>query len=440
MRVQGLAVGVRKVVFGGFLVLVAGCATPPDLKPLEASILNRPARLEPALAGSDFGRAVARAVAASPAVGRSQAALREREADLLASGGTALPELSLGLRPDGGIGFGVSAFASISQLVFDAGAGKAQERAAEARVLGGVAGRIEARSQATFAAVAAWAEVATAARLVEAAEASLAALEETERRIAERTEAGAGASSDLLVAQSRLANERASVVEARTALARAEAAFVEVFGQSPRAGLGLPPRSPSLPAGGLADSPLLLQGRAEVLAAEADLAAAQAGRVPALSVQVTGTEGRDGLTAGPRADQTVAPTRRTTARVAAAEARLEARKVDLDAATRELESRLNRLRAEQAAALDRLEAARAASDANRANVTAAREQFDVGRRSLIELLDAEREALASERMRIIAERDRVLSGHALLAVTGDILAVFGIDATGPQHAPRDGAS
>jgi outer membrane protein TolC len=58
--------------------------------------------------------------------------------------------------------------------------------------------------------------------------------------------------------------------------------------------------------------------------------------------------------------------------------------------------------------------------------------FEVGRSDLIALLDAERETLSSELARIAAERDKVVAGHALLAVTGDILAVFGIDAVEPK--------
>ena len=422
-----------KVWSFGLVVILAlsACATPPDLAPLEMVLRERPARLAPSLAGTDFGQTVARAVAQSPAVGRSQAALREREADLLAARGVGLPQMSLGLRPGGGVGFEVAAFAAITQLVFDAGAARARERAAEARVLGGVAGRIEARSQAAFAAVSAWAEVAAARRRLSVAQGSLESLEVTVARIAERTAAGAGATSDLLTAQGRLANERAQVVEESTAVARAEAAFVEIFGHAPAAELGLPPLAPALPAGGLDESPLMLQARAAVLAAEADLTAVRAGRVPALSMQISGAPG-EGLSSGPVAEQAVAPVQNATARMAAAEARLEARQVDQDATRRDLAGRLNRLLAEAAGAAARLSAAQAAVEANRANLTAARDLFEVGRSDLIALLDAEREALASERARILAERDQAVAGYALLAVTGDILAVFGIHAAGPD--------
>ncbi len=413
------------------ILALAACATPPEIAPLRAEVTARSTRLPHSLADSNFGQAIARAVAGSPEVGRSQASLREREADLLAAGGLGLPQLSLGLRPGGGAGFEVAAFSAITQLVFDAGAGRARERAAEARVLGGEAGRIEAQAQAAFGAVTIWAEVAATRELLAVARASLGALEELEAQIAERTAAGAGSSSDLLTAQGRLANDRAGVVEAETSVARAEAAFTEIFGHPPAAQLDLPPEAPVLPDGSLDDTPLILQARAGVLAAEADVAAARAGRMPALSVQVTGTAG-DGLSSGPVVEQDVVPSRGMTARITAAEARLDARHVNLDATQRELQSRLNRLGAEATGAKTRLAAARAAVEAARANLSAARELFEVGRSDLIALLDAERETLASERAMIAAECDKVVAGHALLTVTGDILAVFGIDAIGPE--------
>jgi adhesin transport system outer membrane protein len=413
------------------LLALAACATHPVIAPLRAEVTARLTRLPPSLADSNFGQAIARAVAGSPEVGRSQASVREREADLLAAGGLGLPQLTLGLRPGGGTGFEVAAFSAITQLVFDAGAGRARERAAEARVLGEVAGRIEAQAQAAFAAVAIWAEVAATRELLAAARASLGALEEIGVQIAERTAAGAGSSSDLLTAQGRLANDRAGLVEAETSAARAEAAFTEIFGHPPTARLDLPPGAPAMPDSSLDDTPVILQARAGVSAAEADLAAARAGRMPALSVQVTGTAG-DRLTSGPVVEQDVAPSRGVTARMTAAEARLDARHVNLDATQRELQSRLNRLRAEATGAEARLVAARAAVEANRANLTAARELFEVGRSDLIALLDAERETLASECALIMAERDKVVAGYALLAVTGDILAVFGIAAIPPE--------
>jgi outer membrane protein, adhesin transport system len=327
-------------------MLLAGCVTPPDLASLDTAVTDRQARIPATLAGTTFGRAVSASVAQSPTLGRGDAALQEAEAGLLAQEGAFLPRLSVGLRP-GDTGFRISSFASISQLIYDGGASAAGLTAASARVLGGVAGRSEAASRAAMAAVTAWADVATARHLVRAAEASLSALEATVAQIEERAAAGAGSSADTLTARSRLANERAAVVAARSEVARAEAVFIEVFGQTPAIGLDLPPLAPA-PPGESPPAPVILQAEAALLAADADLAAAEAARFPSLSLTVSAVPGADAV-AGLASEQLLAPSRGRAARVAAAEARVAARRTDLDATRRELASRQRIMAAERAA-------------------------------------------------------------------------------------------
>jgi outer membrane protein TolC len=250
-------------------------------------------------------------------------------------------------------------------------------------------------------------------------------LEATTSQVEERSLGGLGSSVDALTAQSRLANDRAAVVAARSEASRAEAIFIETFGQVPAPDLSLPPQAPPAPAGGAAESPMLHVAAAELLAAQAEYAAALAGRVPSLSIRVSAVPGAQAAT-GLASEQLLSPARGRAARIAATQARIDARRVDLDATKRELESRSRILTAELLAVTDRLTATSAARDANRANLKVAQEQFQAGRRSLIELLDAEREALASERQQILAEHDRVMLGYAVLAATGDILDVFGV--------------
>jgi adhesin transport system outer membrane protein len=408
-----------------FTALLSACATPPDLTALETAVMTRGARLPASLADSAFGRSVRQAVTNSPTLGRGQAALREAEAGLLAESGAFLPQISMGLRPQGSGGLSMTSFGAISQLLYDGGASNARETAARARVMGGLAGQLDAGFNAALLAVEAWSAVATARALVRVSEASLASLEVTTAQIEDRSSAGLGSSVDALTARSRLANDLAAVVAARSEATRAEAIFIETFGHEPAPGLLLPPQAPQAPDSGAAGSPTLQRAEAEVLAAEAEHAAALAGRVPSLSVSVSAIPGAQAV-AGLASEQLLSPSRGRTARLAEAEARIDARRVDLDATRRELESRLRILTAELLAVADRLAATNAAREANRANLKVARDQFQAGRRSLIELLDAEREALASERQQILAEHDRAVLGYAVLAATGDILDVFGV--------------
>jgi outer membrane protein, adhesin transport system len=405
-------------------MLLGACATPPDLTALETAVVTREPRLPASLAEGAFGQAVVQAVTASPTLGRGEAVLREAEAGFLAESGAFLPQISVGLRPDGSGIIGVTAFGAISQLLYDGGAGAARETAARARVLGGMAGRRDAASRAALEAVEAWTDVVTARALLQASEASLASLEATSAQIEERAAAGLG-SGEALTARSRLANERAAMVAARSDVVRAEAVFVEIFGHLPASRLPMPPRAPTLPEAGADGSPSLRRAEAEVLAAEAEQAAALAGRLPTVSTGLSAVPGSQAA-AGLTSEQVLSPSRGRVARVTAAEARVEARRVDLVATRREIKSRLRILTAQARAATDRLAAAVTATEANRENLSVARDQFEAGRRSLVELLDAEREALASERQRILAEHDRAVLGYAMLAVTGDILDVFGV--------------
>lgn len=413
--------------------LLSACATSPDLTELETAVVHREARLPASLAGGVFGRTVSQAVMSSPTLGRGEAALREAEANLLAEGGDFLPQITVGLRPQETSGFSVASLGTISQLIYDGGASEARETAARARVIGGVSGRLDAGSRAALSAVEAWAGVATARALLQVSESSLISLEATTAQIEERSAAGLGSGVDALTARSRLANERAAVVAARAEVTRVEAIFIEVFGHAPSPSLALPPQAPRVPEAGVEGSPMLRSVEAEVLAAKADYSAALAGRVPSLSVTVSAVAGAAAV-AGLASERLLAPARGLNARVAAAEVRIQARQVDLDATRREIESRLRILSAEQGAVIDRLAAAQVATEANRANLAMARDQFEAGRRSLIELLDAEREALASERQRILAQHDRSVLGYATLSVTGDILDVFGVSLLAPAEA------
>ncbi|MCX8226344.1 MAG: TolC family protein [Sulfitobacter sp.] len=386
---------------------------------------QREVRVSALLTDGIFGRSVASAVMSSPALGRGAAALREAQAGLLAETGAFSPQISLGLRPKNQAGFGSSVFVSVSQIIYDGGASVSRKTAAHARVLGGVAGQLDAGSQAALTAVETWAAVARARALVIVADASLAALETTTAQIEERTGAGLGSSADALTAQSRLANDRVAVVAARSEVARAEAVFAEVFGQPPMSNLNLPAIAPKAPSGGTEGNPTLRRAEAAVLAAQAEHTATLAGRMPTLSLAVSATPGSDAIV-GFASERLLSPSNGHTARIAIAKARIGARQAELDATQRELESRLRILSAEVQAVGERLTSTRNATEANRANLVVAREQFHAGRRSLIELQDAEREALASERQKILAEYEQAVLGYAVLAATGDILDVFGV--------------
>ena len=427
------AVALSLATAGTFLL--GACAEPPSLDRLESSLSAAPLSADPAVSSSAFGRAVAASVRVNPRLGRSGASLAEDQADLLVARSSYVPELSVGVRQGGGGGFSLTPFIGLTQIIFDAGGGKARKRAAEARVLGGQAEQINAAAEATMEAVTAWTEVVTARKALYTTEVTVSELENILSRIEARAAGGAASETDLLTARSRIATERTAVAEARAQLARAEAVYVELFRAPPGPDMQLPPDAPTLSNGNLDHSPLLQQAEAERLAAQSELAAAKSALLPAIGAQISAEKGGS-VTSGLTAEQTVTPAGPKNARIAAAEARLQARQIDLDATRRDIISRLRIISAEQASAMERAATASAATEANLANLSAASQQFDVAGRSLIELLDAQREASASERQRLVAEKDRVLLGYQALAVTGDILDLFQIRLEEPSPPAR----
>lgn len=292
--------------------------------------------------------------------------------------------------------------------------------------------RFDAGSQAAMEAVEAWANVVTARRLLDISESALARLEDIAGQIDERSSAGAGSNVDALTARSRVENGREAVVTARTNVTRAEAVFAAVFGHKPGRGIGLPPRAPAPPAEGAVGSPVLLRAEAELAAARAALAVAEAGRVPPVSAQVTAVGPDWDVDGAPVSNYLLAPSRSVRTRIAIAQARVQAQEAELRQVRKELDRQLLIQRAEIGAAGQHVEVARRAAEANRQNREAAHDQFRIGRRSLVELLDVEREALAAEERLITAEHDRVLLGYAALAVTGDLMDAFGVALPSPQ--------
>lgn len=414
-------------------MVICSCAPVPVVAPLAQAVQDRPARIPPTLAQGRFGQAVNRAVDESPLLARSDAELDEASAQIRGARAGLFPTISVGLElPVSGASW--EPVVSLTQLVFDAGSLRARTRAAEARLVGRAAARLDAASEATLEAVEAWAGVVTARNLLAANENSLRNLEDMSAQISARARAGAGSSANVLTARGRVENQRVIVAGAAAEVARAEAIFAEVFRERAGPAIGFPPPAPALPSPTAGDSPILLAVQAELLAAEADLVAARAGLIAPINVSLS-TDSVENATAVIAADDALPISGRRAARVVELEARVGVRSADVAAARREVDRRIAVLLAERSAAGLRLQAAQRAALSNRESVTTARAQFDIARRSLLELLDTEREALAAETQLIIAERDNSVLGYALLAATGDVLDLFGIELEARHDLP-----
>lgn len=430
----------RALLLSAALALTA-CAEPPDLKPVEQAFAPGTAglganRVKSSIIQTDFGRRVAQAVRTAPALTSADATLREARAAELAASGAFLPTVSFGAeataeRVSGASSKGVSPYVRVSQLVYDGGASRSETAAAAARVYQAQGSRLEKASATALSAVEAWQAVITRRKLLDLAQENLAVHRDFVTQIAEVASAGAGVQSELLTAKARLADAETGAVDARASLDRAEATFTEIFGTAP-GGLAAPPRAPALPGSRdtvIAESPRMRAITARKAAAEAELSASEARKLPSVSLGATGLRAAGGG-ADTKLDLSVNYAldtgRKRAAASEAAKARLDAIAAEADGLSREIARALDFVRSDQKAGAERVRAARAAARANAETVAAARDEFSVGRRSLLEVLDAQRDYVAAQSTQIRAEEEYFLTDYAALSLTGDILDVFGI--------------
>lgn len=421
-------------------ISLAACTAPPpregDLALAEFRVGT--GRLEATLVSSEFGSEVSRAVTSHPDMAAGAARVRAAQGDLQAARAGSLPRLSLGLDLQAGLA-GVATgtrylpVVQVSQLLFDGGRTRARVQSARAGVVGEALARESAAAQLTLSAVESWYEVLHQRRLLALARNNRDEHQRFVEQIEDRLEAGAAAESDFLTARSRLADAVARLATTRGNLDRAEASYMEIFGELPN-GLAAAPTAPHLPAGTdaelIATSPRLRGLDAEIEAATAALEAARAAGWPSIDLTVRGEHDPDTgdtsaeATSGPRYD--VFDGGQRASNVARAEARLdelEAEKLSLE---RQIARTLAFLRSDARAGQERLRAARDAVAANEASVVALLDQFSVGRVGILQLLDAQRDLFQAQETLAAAQRDLALSGYAALALTGDILDAFGI--------------
>ena len=405
-------------------------------------------RMAPSLADSAFGRAVAHAVLSNPALDAGDARVAAAEAELDSTRAAFRPQVTVGAEAGTTlIGTGSSAttpLLQVRQLLFDGGATRSRTEAARAGVVRSYSDRVGSASNLALSAVEAQFVLAHERRLLELAERNLAVHRDFLTQIEDRLEAGAGTQADLLTARSRLADATARLVNARGRLERAEAGWREIYASAPPAVVTTRP-APALPGGGdavlIETSPRLRSLEAELAAARAALGAAEAARLPSVSVALSGRRsdtGNANVTGELSLAYDLATGGQRVAAIRAAEARVAELDAERNDLARQILRALEELRSDRRTGQERLAAAREALAANEASVEAAREQFEVGRRSITQLLDAQRDLVAASETLAQAELDLALSGYGALALTGDIIDVFGV--TLPQLAAAQGAA
>lgn len=429
--------------------LLSGCATLPLHSPDEELLDIRmgTGRIEPVLANTDFGSVVAGAVSSHPSLAMSSAQVRGAEAVLADARSAARPQISIGL--DLGVSLLSSSTATrslpmikVSQLLFDGGATRARIEAAEGGFVSSALARETVAGQLAMTAVEVWYELGHQRELMRLATENLAAHRHFLEILEDRLAAGAGTQSDLLTAQSRVADARARQATIRGNLDRAEARYVEIFGTLPARFTPVAP-APKLPQGSdeelIATSPRLRGLDAEIANAKSLLDVRKAAIWPTLTIGLDTSYDPDtgdvsgAATATPFFD--LADGGRRANAVAQAQSFLDELTADKLLLRREIARTLTYLRSDARAGQARLQAAADSVKANRAAVTGMGEQFTIGRTGLLQLVDAQRNLFEAQETLANAKRDLTLSGYAALALTGDILDAFGLYLPMPDRSP-----
>lgn len=304
---------------------------------------------------------------------------------------------------------------------------------ARAGVAAAQAGRAAAALALRIDVVRTYADAAAARDTVAAYARMETALTEAQRQARLKYETGAGTSTELAMAEARLAEAQAARAMAEGEQQAALAALRTLSGMDVVPDAILPEvRQPDMAMAeaierARARNPGIAAARAMVDAARGGVAGARAERLPTVGAYAEAASVRDQFFPGYRADSASVGVRarwtlfdggRTGARVRAAEAELAERTAQLNAAEREVERRTVAAYVAVTSAERTLTAARARRHASDAALRGVRLEVQAGAQPLLALLDAEREAAVAAADETRATARRLVQAEILTALLG----------------------
>jgi adhesin transport system outer membrane protein len=392
----------------------------------------------PSLAKTGFGKSIQGAVVNHPELGLATAEIGVALADLDAANGAFRPAVSTGLDVSTRIssdkdrrGDSTNPYVRVSQLIYDGGASRHRRAAAAADLTRARDSRLSTTASVAMSAVEAHIDLVKAQKTVGLMQKNLSTHRAFLSQMQERRNAGAGSQSDLLTARSRFADAETEAVNAQADRDRARARYAEVFGHPPARAVSSAPQAPGLNetrAQTVENSPRMLTINAQIDAADARVAAVRSARAPRLEAggNAIPNDGKVDVVFDFSIEYQFDTRRQSDAAIKNAEAERDALYAEKAILVRDITRALDFLRADRVAGRKRLDVASAAVRANRQNVDAARDEFSIGRATLLEVLDAQRDYTNARRRVIDAETEATRVGYQALALTGDIVDVFGI--------------
>lgn len=325
---------------------------------------------------------------------------------------------------------------TLDQIVYDGGASRLSRQAAQETVLATRQSLVSIEQQILFRAVSAYLNVILQTENVTLRENNLRVLGEELRASQDRFDVGEVTRTDVALAESRVANARAGLAEARGLLARAQAEYLTAVGHAPGQLAGQP-RLPAAPASIEAAAALALRNHPSILAAQHQVSAAEltVQRVSKALGPSVGLHAEIGLTertSNEAYNHTASVTlgyRQTLYQGGALAAQLRRSMASRDAVRSNLLTVKDNVIQNVSNAFARLLVARASLTATQEQVRAAQIAFDgireeatLGARTTLDVLTAEQELLNALTARISAQAEQSVAAYELLVAQGLLTA------------------
>ncbi|MEY4619119.1 MAG: hypothetical protein RIS65_291 [Pseudomonadota bacterium] len=337
---------------------------------------------------------------------------------------------------------GISISGTISAPLYAGGGIRNAVRAAENRVEAGIANLRGTESAIFSAVVGAYMDVIRDEAIVDLNRAQVGVLTVNLDATRDRFEIGDLTRTDVAQSEARLALATSNLETARANLIRSKEIYIQLVGREPGE-LQAPPPLPNLPATAdsavsvaLESNPDLIAARESREAARFDRRAANASRLPTISVftspsysnalrsissNIPGFQADNSslnAQAGVRATLPLYQGGQPAAQIRQAQARLgQAQELEI-AAEREAIAQTRASFASWKAALDVIAASERAVSANELSLEGTRAENSVGNRTILDILNAEQELLNSKVQLVAARRNAYVAGFSLLAAMG----------------------
>ncbi|MCJ2182226.1 TolC family outer membrane protein [Novosphingobium sp. 1949] len=327
----------------------------------------------------------------------------------------------------------------LTMPVYSGGAVRNRVAAAKIRVEAGQADLRGTESSLFTSVVSAYMDVIRGEALVGLNRKNVSVLETNLQATTDRFEIGDVTRTDVAQSQSRLAVARSSERSVEADLAAARETYIRLVGKPPE-NLVAPPPLPDLPASAddavsvaLDSNPTLIAARQRSKAADRDIAAAGAGRLPKVSLFTTGSYtdylgtvnrqyyGYDSFHSAAAGVSVTLPLFQgglPAAQRRQAQAQAGAALEQEIGAERDVIAQVRSAFTAYKASLDLIQSSQVAVDASTLSLEGVRAENSVGRRTVLDILNAEQELLNAQTDLVTAQRNAYVAGFALLSAMG----------------------